>query len=129
FVAARVHEDIGALPRDPLNDVVCRNLGKEESTVAGPDGAFRPLVEAIGNALQLGVRRNQAIERGIELLNFLRKEWDGDRQGNQGQQQKKEETMVCHGRGIVLQSGLAESLTWSQKCPGVVAVRCEIMGR
>src|SRR6266481_8656371 len=50
-VSAGVHENAHTLTRDPQVDVVCWDLGKQESSFVRPNRAFSPLVEAGGYAL------------------------------------------------------------------------------
>jgi hypothetical protein len=66
-----VHKNAGALTWDPQVDLVCWDLGKQKSSCARPNWSFRPFVEANAYALQLGVRSDQLIESGIDLLNIL----------------------------------------------------------
>src|SRR5271168_2814709 len=83
-----MHEDARTLARDPLIDVVGRDLRKQESPGARPNRAFGPLVETSGYALQLGVTPHDLIESGVELLNVLGKR--GGSESHNGHHQEKE---------------------------------------
>src|SRR5207245_7181755 len=95
FVPAGVHEDTCSLAGNPLVDVVSRNLRKQKAAFARPHRAFGPFVEAGGDALKFGIRRHQAIESRVKLLNVLRERWQSESSESQGQQGQ---TMECHAR-------------------------------
>jgi hypothetical protein len=77
-----MHEYARAFTWNPNVNVVCGNLGKQESSFVGPHWTFGPFVETSGDALEPGVRADYLIERGIELLDILskrRNSWDQER--------------------------------------------------
>src|SRR6266404_8412598 len=96
-ISAGVHENACALTRDPQVDVVCWDLRKQESSFVRPNGAFSPLVEASGYALQLGIRAYQLLESGVELLNVLRQCGHGE--SRDSHDQEKEPVYRDRGHG------------------------------
>src|SRR6201987_3078320 len=113
-ISAGVHENARALTRDPQVDVVCWDLGKQESSFVRPNRAFSPLVEASGYALQLGIRPYQLLESGVELLNVLRQCGHGE--SRDSHDQEKEPVYRDRGHG-------AAKTTASWKCIHVSSPR------
>src|SRR5581483_7244913 len=70
LVAARLQPDTGLLTWRPLANAVGRNLGEVEA-VAYPYRTLNPLV-AGRDALELGVVRDDAVDRRIEAVDFDR---------------------------------------------------------
>src|SRR5712691_11615687 len=88
---------LAPLPGTHRSMFVCWDLRKQESSFVRPNWAFSPLVEASGYALQLGIRPNQLLESGVELLNVLRQCGHGE--SRDSHDQEKESVYRDRGHG------------------------------
>ena len=67
-----MNENVRALSGNPEVDIVCGNFGEDQAALARPGGAFGPLIKIAGDFFGFRARRYDRVERGIELLDFLR---------------------------------------------------------
>jgi hypothetical protein len=88
--AAGLQEDGGhRVSFDPLVGDVVRHIGEDDASLI-PYGAFGPRVAAIRDRLDLGVARDQRIERWVESLDGLLRTVGGDG-GEDGKEEGGEE--------------------------------------